>query len=305
MKVAVAGTGDVASYLIEELGNYGHEVVVLTRSSRAERSFEQRETDYTVSSLVSVLHDCEALVSTVADYSNLAVGVEAHLNMLEACLESAKCKTFVPSEWTCDTQTYPDEPSFLRESNELLHGKLAAASAAKDIRTTIVCTSWFADYVLPASNRHLRDIGALWPMDHGKKVFTVYGPGTQVVDLVPARDVARALAVLLDSEEPWDLYTYFSGHQLTWNELFAIVKRRDPAWTSVRQSLAATLALMRAPEHSEDFMRSQFEILSYTGASRLPGDKVQEQRTKFFPLAHFRTVEELLDNAVAKPDGIL
>ncbi|KAL6240456.1 hypothetical protein RBB50_012657 [Rhinocladiella similis] len=302
MKVAIAGTGNVATYLIEELSNYGHDVVVLTRTSKPERSFEQRETDYSVSSLLSVLQDCEALISTVADYSDVSLGVKVHLNMLEACQKSPRCKSFIPSEWTCDSQTYPDEPNFLRESNQILHDKLASA---RDIRTTIVCNSWFADYVLPASNRYLRDIGKLWPMDHEKKVFTIYGPGTQVIDLVPTRDVARALAVLLDSKEPWDLYTYISGHQLTWNELFAIIKRRDPAWTSVRQSLASTLKLMRAPEYSEDFFQSQFEILSYTGASRLPEDKIQEQRTKFFPLVHFRTVEELLDNAIAKPDQIL
>ena len=70
MKVAVAGTGPVAQYLFEELTYLGHNVLVLTRSAKPDIKLEQRETNHSVTSLVSVLADCEALVSPVAEYQN-------------------------------------------------------------------------------------------------------------------------------------------------------------------------------------------------------------------------------------------
>src|ERR1700743_2887771 len=100
MKVAVAGTGHVANYLFEELVDYGHDVVVLTRSAKSNIKLEQRETDYSVNSLISILADCEALVSTVADYETPSISTTVHLNMLQACKQSEKCKTYIPSEWT-------------------------------------------------------------------------------------------------------------------------------------------------------------------------------------------------------------
>eukprot|EP00644_Phytophthora_capsici_P007876 jgi/Phyca11/20400/fgenesh1_pg.PHYCAscaffold_63_\ len=67
MRVAVAGAGSFARYFIEEFPAAGHEVVVLTRSHKdfldgKEGVVEQRVTDYkTVSELVEVLEDCDAL----------------------------------------------------------------------------------------------------------------------------------------------------------------------------------------------------------------------------------------------------
>ena len=98
MKVAIAGTGNVARYLIEEFQAYGHEIVVLTRSHKpGKRSLQQTETDYSISSLVEALKDCDALVSTIADFQNPPVATKVQLDMLEACKQSETCKTFIPS----------------------------------------------------------------------------------------------------------------------------------------------------------------------------------------------------------------
>eukprot|EP00644_Phytophthora_capsici_P007867 jgi/Phyca11/20397/fgenesh1_pg.PHYCAscaffold_63_\ len=67
MRVAVAGTGAFAKYFTDEFPAAGHEVVVLTRSHKGFLDgktgvVEQRVTDYkTVSELVEVLKDCDAL----------------------------------------------------------------------------------------------------------------------------------------------------------------------------------------------------------------------------------------------------
>lgn len=189
MKVAIAGSGNVAQYLIEEFGASGHQIVVLTRSAKPEqKAFEQRQTDYSIASLVGVLEDCDALVSTVADFQNPPAATKAHLDMLEACRQSTKCKTFIPSEWTLNVEDYPEQPMFLAEANQTLHQTLKQETS---IRWTIICNSWFADYVVPQRQRYLRDIGQAWPMDHLNKVFTIYGPGTQLFDLTSVRDVGR------------------------------------------------------------------------------------------------------------------
>lgn len=304
MKVAVAGTGNVAQYLIEEIQKYGHELVVLTRKQKAGKNYEQRETDYSLQSLISVLDDSgvDALVSTIADYENPPVGTRIHFDMLEACRQSKKCKSFIPSEWTCDVLNYPEQPIFLAEANAKLHDTL---KKTKDVRWTIFCNSWFSDYVVPPSQRHLRDIGPLWPMDHVNKVFTIYGPGNQPFSVCSVRDAAKAIAALLGTSEPWDPYTFVAGDHITLNELFAIIKRRDPEWTSKNKSLAETIKPIVENTSPESVILGYFELLIYSGASKLPETEVLRQRTKYFPEIHFRTVEELLDLAGAQSDTIV
>lgn len=52
-------------------------------------------------------------------------------------------------------------------------------------------------------------------------------------------------------------------------------------------------------------MLGYFELLIYSGASKLPEDEILRQRKKYFPEIHFSTVEELLDLAQAQPDAIV
>ncbi len=302
IKVAIAGTGNVAQYLIEELSAYGHDIVVLTRSTKPDRKFEQRETDYSIHSLVTVLEDCDALVSTIADFANPPVATKVQFDMLEACRQSKKCKAFIPSEWTLNVEEYPEQPMFLADADKKLHQRLIEETTVK---WTIICNSWFADYIVPKPLRYLRDIDAVWPMDHTNKVFTIYGPGTQLIDLTSVRDVAKAVAALLDSQEPWEQYTYLSGDQLSWNDLFAIIKKRDPEWTSRNKPLADTVQQIVDNESPEAVVAAHFELESYAGVLTFPKEKVQRHRTKYFPGVHFRTVEEILDAAAAQPDAIM
>lgn len=304
MKVAVAGTGNVAQYLIEEIPKFGHELIVLTRKAKPGKGYKQVETNYTLDSLVSVLDasGVDALVSTIADFENPPIATRIHLDMLEACKQSRTCKSYVPSEWTCDVVNYPEQPVFLSEANATLHDKL---KQEKEVRWTILCNSWFADYVVPPSQRHLREIGALWPMDHTNKVFTIYGPGNQPFSVCSVRDAAKAVAALLGTSDPWEPYTFIAGDHITLNELFATMKRRDPDWTSKNKSLAETIRPILQNESPELVMLGYFELLIYSGASKLPEEEVLRQRKRYFPDIHFNTVEELLDLAQAQPDAIV
>lgn len=305
MKVAIAGTGDVAQYLIEEFRNYGHDIVVLTRNAKRGRKYVQRETDYSVASLLTVLEDREALVSTISDFSNPSVSTKVNKSMLEASQQSAICKTFIPSGFTSDVERYPEQPKFLAEANRELLAALEGVGTS--VRWTIICTSYFADYVVPPGpQRILRDIGPIWPMHYQDKILTVYGPGDQVVDFTAVRDVAKAMAALLESEEPWEPFTFMSGHQLSFNDLFAILHRRDAAWVRRSKPLADTLRLIAHEEpQNEDNMTGYFELLVYSGASRIPQDRVIEHRSKYFPLVHFRSLEEIFDRAKARPGDVI
>lgn len=115
----------------------------------------------------------------------------------------------------------------------------------------------------------------------------------------------KAVAVLLDSKEPWEQYTYLSGDQLSWNELFALVKRWDPQWTSQTKPLAASIRQIADNVSLESAYVGYFEIQSYAGALTLPKEKVQRQRAKYFPQVHFRTIEEILATAARQPDTIV
>ena len=300
MKVAVAGTGNVAQYLFEELTNHGHEVVVLTRKTKPNIKLEQRETDYSVASLITNLADTDALISTVADFLDPKMTTRLHLTMLSAIQQSTRCKTFIPSEWTLNAEDPPEQPMPMHEHTQTLHGALKAADPS--IRWTIISNSWFLDYIVPQSQRHLRDIGPLWPMDHATKTFTIYGPGTQRFSVVAVRDVARAVAALLDSTAPWEQYTYVAGQEVSWNELFEIMRERDPAWKRTVKPLADTVRHVLSG-NADEALVGYFELLTYSGASLLPRERVERDRARYFPGIKFRSIEEVLDDAAAARPG--
>jgi swainsonine biosynthesis oxidoreductase SwnR len=304
MKVAIAGTGNVARYLMEELTSGGHQVIILTRKAKPDlEAYSQRETDYSVSSLVDVLHDRDALVSTVADYSDLTSTTKVHHAMLEALQRTKACKTFIPSEWTLNVEDYPEHPMFLAADQATLHAQLRAA---KDIRWTIMITGWLMEYVLPANQRHLKDIGEAFPVDHATKTFTIYGPGTQQVDFSSVRDVAKAVSAMLNQpqDQPWGEYTYTSGEQLTWNDLFATLQAHDSSWTSTTKPLADTVRQISDPDEAR-VMLAMFEIQSYAGASHWPKERTERDREKYFQGVKFRTVDELLEAGKKRPGQVI
>jgi putative NADH-flavin reductase len=109
MKIAIAGAGDVAAYFIEEFSQSPHEIVVLSSSSKRNPSASNvavRTIVYIVHSLKVNIQDCNAIVS-ILDGPNEA-HIASHLAILEACVQSRRCKRFIPSGWT--TNMFPDQP---------------------------------------------------------------------------------------------------------------------------------------------------------------------------------------------------
>lgn len=301
--IAVAGTGGVARYLIEELLQHKYKVAVLTRNNKdflAQYDVSVRLTDYSVDDLTAHLQDCEGIVSAVSP-STPQTAVEVHLALLEACKRSPKCKHYIPSFWSSNIEEYPEQPMGSWEKRGPI---LQALQAQTDVKWTITIVSWFMDYIIPVDNRYLRNIGGIFPMDWSQKVFTIWGKGRNQVNLCSARDASRAVAALMEHQD-WEPYTFLSGTQCSWLDVADAVKRRDPSWTFRSKTLAESVNQLI--ENKDPYSRYQaiFEITSHSGALELSRAKVEAQREKYFKGLHFRSIDELLDELATNPKAIL
>src|ERR1700761_2356391 len=98
MRVAVAGAGDLGRCV----------VVILPRTKKAwceGQSIAFHATHYSIPSILSAISDCDALISTILDYSLNSATV--HLALLEACKQSKKCKRYIPSEYGGNVRDFP------------------------------------------------------------------------------------------------------------------------------------------------------------------------------------------------------
>lgn len=226
--IAIAGAGDLAKYLVEELLHANtHSIVVLSRASRP--WFENRPgvtlhvTDYSKDSILSILNTTNATVLFSFLHSNDAefyVGV--HERMLKACRESSGCKRFVPSEYggDIDTPDFAGLPRFY----EGTHGKFREVleeGGEGEVEWTLVNGGWFMDYFVngvEGGKSYMKALPGVWPIDLGNWTAVVLGTGEEKIGWTAARDVARALVALLGVEKGgWERHTYVVGEIGTWN----------------------------------------------------------------------------------------
>ncbi|KAI8170746.1 hypothetical protein K4K49_004698 [Colletotrichum sp. SAR 10_70] len=301
MKVAVAGAGDIAKYLVEALRNQDYDVVILTRSPKPFfKKLEQRTTDYSLESIRPHLADCDALISSITGYATDFVRI--HLDMLEACRTSPRCKRYLPSVWAGNYEEVPDQPLYVGDDLSVILNKLRDQDAVK---WTFFCQGWMSDYLLPASQRHFANYGDRWVQNYEKKEFTLYGHGSQKVDFTSAKDATRALAVLLNHDpSTWENFTCVSGQQMTWLELAELVKSRFSEYTVVKKSLAQSIKQLVAKESDASIAVAVYEIMGHSEALAFSPAKIAEHRKKYFNGLRFRTVAELLDDAAAHPANI-
>lgn len=300
MKVAIVAVGDLARYFIEELRAQGHEAITISRSKKDyldKLGISQHVSDYSVSSLTSILNDCDAVICTIrAGVPNFTT---VHKAILEACQTSPRCKRFIPSAWSGNLEEFPDEP--LEWADEL-QPTLRALGAQKEVSWSAICPGWYADYVYPAKQRYLVDIGEMWPQNYKDKEFTLYGKGCQLVNFTSVRDTARATIMLLQHDRhEWDQYIYLSGEQRTWKQLSEFITARDPEYTVKSKSLASSIRQYIARESEESTTAAIFEIWGHSESLMFPWEWAQRHREKFFPGLKFRTIAELVDEAAAAP----
>ncbi|KAG1709315.1 hypothetical protein DVH05_019957 [Phytophthora capsici] len=306
MRVAVAGAGSFAKYFIEEFPAAGHEVVVLTRSHKdfldgKEGVVEQRVTDYkTVSELVEVLEDCDALISTIFDMGNSSA--QTHLNLLEACIQSPKCKRFIPSEFGGNEERFsPEEYDMFFCHNTPLK---KALKEQNDVEYTFVSLGWIAGYVVPSSNRYHCDIGPGHPLDLHTRTMTIPGTGNDVFASTGARDTAKAIAELLKSPNKWRPYTYVQGSEMTWLQLAELMKTVG-GMPDLKVVLEPLEEIREQLKKEESCMLATSKLMITSAGWTFDQEAVKRDHAEHFPSVHLRTVKELLEAVKQDPKAIV
>ncbi|TRM66250.1 hypothetical protein BD626DRAFT_487180 [Schizophyllum amplum] len=302
--VAIAGAGDVAKFLVEELEHANaFNIIVLTRGERpwfSERpSVTVRLTDYTTDSVRAILDDTNAVIFFSFIHDNSSFYVTAHEAFLAACRASRSCKRFVPSECGGDLDAHPDKPRFYIST----HGAVREVLRTQDeVEWTSLNGGWFMDYVLPPEMSHMKCIVPVWPLDLKTGHVVVPGTGEEPIGLTAARDLARAAVKLVDAPK-WDPITYVCGENTTWNKLIQDVERFYKRKFEVSylpiDEIKTALEVHKNDDDPSQLWKAFMDEWNYTGASALPWPKVEAQRRTLFPDVQFRTVRQLLEDAHA------
>ena len=305
MKIAIAGPGELAQHVIPPLLAANHSVIVLTRSPKdwitsISPSIPQLITDYSdINQLTQYLndHSIEVLISTLSIYDDSNVAI--HLNLLGAAQASKACKRFIPSEYGGNVRDFPEQPMFYYPNHEPVRKAFREQS---DVEYTLVCCTWFSEYILPACHpkRIFKDAGEAWVMDHANKVMRIYGNGKQDVSLFSASDLGTALAKLVEADK-WEEYTFLSGEQLSWNELFERIRARDGEWKKRPVTLADSVGrALDGQKRGDEWsgIVGLFEVYGHTEATGYPRDEIARQKEKYFRGLRWKTVDDMLDEVV-------
>lgn len=302
--VAIAGAGDVAKYVVEELDQKGHKVVVLSRAKRdwfADRQVEIRVTDYTIDSLTPLLKDVDVLISLLHD--NGPFYNEAHLAMISACNSSGRCKRFIPSECGGNIEEFPQHPLFYVPTHGAIRKVLAAQTT---LEYTLFNIGWFMDYFAPG-HTYMKPLPGIWPLDLVKKELRLLGTGDEPVTFTAARDAGRALAHLVDVPK-WETYTYIAGETTTWNEIWRRMEQRfNTSFTVTQRTLQEIKSSI--DEHQDDsdiasLWLDYMDLWNATGAAGLPIEKAKRQSREIFGGMKWMTVDDLLEKE-ASFDGVI
>ncbi|KAH8661736.1 hypothetical protein BGZ61DRAFT_463555 [Ilyonectria robusta] len=302
MRVAVAGSGDVARYFSEEFTKAGLHVVILTRSVKSQ--FENRPgitqfvTDYSVPSLVRGLDDCVALVSTILDYTSTFADV--HMHLIEACKQSSLCKRFIPAEYGGNLEDYPDQPGFYYRNHESVRNALREQN---DLEWTLISVGWLIDYIVPQHYRYLKDVGEAFPVNLEANNMVIPGTGNEPLDILAARDMAKAVAKLLKAPK-WEEFTYISGEKTTWNDVAALMIKKYPSMPVSYRSLGELIEDVRTSTDDMSRIVAEYRIFSASHAGSLDPTKVAAHRKAFFEGISFRSVGDFLQSVEDNPDLI-
>lgn len=305
MRVAIAGYSDLGRYISEEFVREGHEVVILTRSRKAQlesHGITQAITDYTLPSLKAPLASCDALISTISDFSSAYIDV--HRTLILACQESSNCKRFMPAEFAVNIEAYPDQPGFYYGPHEPIREMLRSQT---DVEWTLVCLGWLADYFLPTKNRYIKDISGFHPINWEGDKIVIPGTGNEPIDFTWARDVARALVSLVAAPKgSWEPYTFMSGERSCWNDATKLVKNKFRPNDSIEHvSLHQVAEMIKTAKNEDTMILADYYLLSISQACGIPADKVLAHREKFFANVHFRSLKEGFSQFEESPNSVL
>jgi nucleoside-diphosphate-sugar epimerase len=301
--IAVAGLGDVAKYVVEELNALSSpvKIILLSRESRPwfneQPNITFRITDYSVTSLTKHLADVDVLISLV--HSNDHFYNDVHEAMMAACKASPRCKRFIPSECGGDIEKFPQHPEFYVPTHGAIRKLLEEQN---EIEYTLFNQGWFMDYFIPADRSYMKRILPVWPLDLEKETIRIPGTGDEPITFTSARDTGKALARLATLNTKWEKYIYIAGETTTWNKVVKLIEKIYPnKKLKITYKSLEELEQNRAKHlHDKDpteLWLAFMDLWNATGASAVPMDKVEQQRKKYFANIHFSNIEEYIRTA--------
>lgn len=162
-----------------------------------------RTSDYSTDSILRILDETNASTFISFNNSDGQTFVTLHCAFLEACRKSKNCKRFIPSEFAGNIDDFPLYPSFFRTSRVPFREIL---EQEKDVEWTIFNNGWLMDYFLTEDKTYMPSIPNEFPIDPNNWKACIRGTGNQVQSFTSARDIAKALIMLLSAPE-WVSYS--------------------------------------------------------------------------------------------------
>ncbi|KAL8878504.1 MAG: hypothetical protein Q9192_008438 [Flavoplaca navasiana] len=302
--IAVAGVGHLGRYICEELlAAPDFDVIVLSRQSNttswaSKKGIPTHPTDYTPSSLLSILNQTNA--TTLISFINLTspLYIQIHSALLSACQQSHTCKRLIPSEWIGDIESYPLKPSFYGTTREPFRQELRAQNTVK---WTLFNNGWLADYLLPAAKTHMPPIPDEFPVDANGWRACVRGTGDEEQSWTCGRDVGKAVVELCRADE-WEPVTYVAAEWSTFNMAIKVMEeffdqpmpRTNKSWEKIQKTIEAHEGEEELSPEAEIAQVEEMMVMSYLAC---PKEKTLRQREKYFRNVAFLGLRQLLQEA--------
>ncbi|KAF4506951.1 hypothetical protein G6O67_005632 [Ophiocordyceps sinensis] len=297
--IALCSVGSLGKYLCDELLAAGRQFVVISRQSNKGAFFEQRNirvrtSDYSAASVLAILDDTNAGALVSFNNSDGQTYVDVHCAFLEACRRSRSCRRFIPAEFAGNVDDFPLLPSYFQTSRVPFRRILERETG---VEWTVFNNGWLMDYLLTRDKTYMPWIPNEFPIDPNNWTACIRGTGDQVQSFTSARDVARALIMLLDAPE-WERTTYITGQWSTFNDMVRFMEAfhgrpMDKTYRS-EQDIRRDSALPPTAENAEARYLASVEEMMVTGSGACPRDKTLRQRGRFFEGLDFTTLEGLL-----------
>jgi swainsonine biosynthesis oxidoreductase SwnR len=163
-----------------------------------QRNIHVHRSDYSIDSVLHILNVTNASAFISFNNSPDQTFVTLHCNFLEACRRSINCKRFIPSEFAGNIDDFPLYPSYFTASRVPFREVLAQE---KDVEWTIFNNGWLMDYFLTEEKSYMPAIPKEFPVDPNNWKACIRDTGDQEQSFTSARDVAKALIMLLGSQE--------------------------------------------------------------------------------------------------------
>jgi len=259
-----------------------------------QRNIEVRTSDYSVDSVLQILNETNA--STLISFNNSEgqTWVDVHCAFLKACQKSKTCKRFIPSEFAGNIDDFPLMPSFFKTSRVPFRRILEEQN---DVEWTIFNNGWLMDYFLTEDKSYMPAIPNEFPIDPNGWKACIRGTGDDPQSFTAARDVAKALIMLLAAPK-WERTTYITGQWSTFNEMAKIMEdfygRPLKKTYRSKEQIEHDVSLPPTSENMEALYLASVEEMMIDGSGACPREKTLRQREKFFKNLSFTTLEELL-----------